>query len=120
MVCHIIDANGCTFILPITIAADPLPICFCSESMFRFRNVYNTATNTTTPAAGIVVLSRTASTMVPNGNTFTVTAAGDYVIRMKDGNGCIAISNTVTVNPIIISAKLDKNITCFFTSCCLH
>jgi hypothetical protein len=32
---------------------------------------------------------------------------------MKDGNGCIAIS-TVTVNPIItLSAKLDKNITCF-------
>ena len=115
---HIIDANGCTFILPITIATDPLPTVAASavNQCLGLGTYTITATNTTTPAAGIVtpITYSINNGTYQNGNTFTVTAAGDYVIRMKDGNGCIAISNTVTVNPIItLSAKLDKNITCF-------
>jgi hypothetical protein len=46
---------------------------------------------------------------------FTVTAAGDYIITIKDGNGCTASSNTVTVYPkVTISAVLNKDITCAF------
>ncbi|NRT14507.1 gliding motility-associated-like protein [Flavobacterium sp. 28A] len=111
------DANGCTFRVDVTIAFDPVPTVSASAtSQCLGSGTYTiTALNTTTPATGIVspITYSINNGTYQSGNTFTVTAAGDYIIRMKDGNGCIAISNTITVNPILtLSAKLDKNITC--------
>ncbi|MBE0392147.1 T9SS type B sorting domain-containing protein [Flavobacterium sp. PL002] len=111
------DANGCTFKVDVTIASDPVPTVSASAtSQCLGSGTYTiTALNTTTPVAGIVtpITYSINNGTYQSGNTFTVTAAGDYIIKMKDGNGCIATSNTITVNPILtLSAKLDKNITC--------
>ncbi|MDG2431867.1 T9SS type B sorting domain-containing protein [Flavobacterium sp.] len=115
---HIIDANNCTFRLPITIASDPTPTVTASAAgQCLGAGTYTiTANNTTTPVSGIVT---PITYSINNGasyqavNTFTVTTAGTYIILMKDGNGCIATSNTVTVNPrLTLSAVLDKDITC--------
>ncbi len=46
-------------------------------------------------------------------NTFTITSAGIYIIRVKDANGCTEDSNPVTVVPqLTLSAVLNKDITC--------
>ncbi|WP_348798281.1 T9SS type B sorting domain-containing protein [Flavobacterium adhaerens] len=113
---HIKDAKGCTFVLPITIASDPVPTVSASavNQCLGSGSYTITATNTT---VGAIVTPITYS--INNGaswqagNTFPVTTAGNYVIKMKDGNGCIATSNTVTVNPqLTLSAVLNKGITC--------
>ncbi|MGL2987974.1 T9SS type B sorting domain-containing protein [Flavobacterium sp. RSSA_27] len=113
---HVIDAKGCTFVLPITIATDPTPTVTATATgqCLGAGSFTITATNTT-PASGIVnpiTYSLNGGTF-QSGNTFTVTASGDYIVRIKDGNGCIVPAATITVVPqLTLNAVLNKDITC--------
>ncbi|MBB1194593.1 hypothetical protein DNC80_13060, partial [Flavobacterium sp. SOK18b] len=115
---HIIDANNCTFILPITIASDPIPtVTATGTGCLGTPGGYTiTAANTTTPAAGIITPIRYS---INNGasyqatNVFTVTTAGTYTVTMIDGNGCIATAPSIIVAPqLTLNAVLNKDITC--------
>lgn len=113
---HVIDAKGCTFILPITIATDPTPtVTATATGQCLGVGPFTITANNTTPAAGIVTpitYSLNGGTF-QSGNTFTVTASGDYIVRIKDGNGCIVPAATITVVPqLTLNAVLNKDITC--------
>lgn len=113
---HVIDAKGCTFVLPITIATDPTPtVTATAAGQCLGVGTFTITANNTTPAAGIVTpitYSLNGGTFQA-GDTFTVTASGDYIVRMKDGNGCIATAPKVTVVPqLTLNAVLNKDITC--------
>ncbi|WP_281324468.1 T9SS type B sorting domain-containing protein [Flavobacterium sp. IMCC34518] len=113
---HVIDSKGCTFILPITIATDPTPtVTATAAGQCLGVGTFTITGNNTTPAAGIVTpitYSLNGGTF-QSGNTFTVTASGDYIVRIKDGNGCIVPATAITVVPkLTLNAVLNKDITC--------
>jgi large repetitive protein len=111
------DSKGCTVKLDVVIAADPTPTVTASATgqCLGVGTFTITANNTTTPAAGIVTpitYSLNGGTF-QSGNTFTISASGDYNIRMRDGNGCIVPATTITVVPqLTLNAVLNKDITC--------
>ncbi|MFH7016147.1 T9SS type B sorting domain-containing protein [Flavobacterium sp. FlaQc-47] len=111
---HIIDANGCTFKLDITITKDVVPTVTASATGQCFG--VGTYTITATPGAGLVApvtYSIDNGASYQTGNTFVITTPGSYTVRIKDGNGCTADSNVVIVNnPLALTAVLDKDITC--------
>ncbi|MGL2992981.1 T9SS type B sorting domain-containing protein [Flavobacterium sp. TSSA_36] len=113
---HVIDAKGCTFILPITIATDPTPtVTATAAGQCLGVGTFTITANNTTPAAGIVtpITYSLNGGAFQSGNTFTVTASGDYIVRIKDGNGCIVPAATITVVPqLTLNAVLNKDITC--------
>ena len=111
---HVIDANGCTFKLDITITKDAVPTVTASATGQCFG--VGTYTITATPGAGLVAplsYSINNGASYQAGNTFVVTTPGSYTIKIKDGNGCTADSNVVLVNNVLtLNATLDKDITC--------
>ena len=111
------DSKGCTFILDVVIATDPTPTVTASAvgQCLGVGSYTITATNTTTPAAGIVtpITYSLNGGAFQSGNTFTVTASGSYTVRMRDGNACIATATALTVAPqLTLNAVLNKDITC--------
>ncbi|MDR7211318.1 T9SS type B sorting domain-containing protein [Flavobacterium piscis] len=111
---HIIDANGCTLKLDITIARDVVPSVTASATGQCFG--VGTYTITATPGAGLVApitYSIDNGASFQTGNTFVISAPGNYTVRVRDGNGCTANSNVVIVDNILgLTAVLDKDITC--------
>ncbi|MBF4506243.1 T9SS type B sorting domain-containing protein [Flavobacterium sp. JLP] len=110
---YVVDANGCQIKLDVAIAADATPSVTASAAGQCLGS--GTYTITATPGTGLVLpltYSLNGGSYQP-GNTFDVTVSGSYIVTIKDGNGCTAPSNAVTVyDKITISSKLDKNITC--------
>ncbi|MTD72570.1 SprB repeat-containing protein, partial [Flavobacterium sp. LC2016-13] len=111
---HIIDANGCTFKLDITIAKDVVPTVTASAAGQCFG--VGSYTITATPGTGLVAplsYSINNGASYQAGNTFVITTPGSYIVKIKDGNGCTADSNVVIVdNVLTLNAALDKDITC--------
>ncbi|PWB28348.1 T9SS type B sorting domain-containing protein [Flavobacterium sp. HTF] len=111
---HVIDANGCTFKLDITITKDAVPTVTASATGQCFG--VGTYTITATPGTGLVApltYSINNGASYQTGNTFPITTPGNYTIKIKDGNGCTADSNVVIVdNKLGLTAVLDKDITC--------
>ena len=111
---HVIDANGCTFKLDVTITRDAVPTVTASATGQCFG--VGTYTITATPGVGLVAplsYSINNGASYQAGNTFTITTPGTYTVRIKDGNGCTANSNVVIVDSMLgLTAVLDKNITC--------
>ncbi|WP_339919617.1 T9SS type B sorting domain-containing protein [uncultured Flavobacterium sp.] len=110
---HIIDANNCTFVLPITIAKDPLPTVTASATGQCLGSGSYTITASGLGGVGTLSYSINGGASYQAGNTFVVTTAGNYTITVKDGNGCTNTSNVITVNPqLTLTAVLNKDITC--------
>ncbi|WP_276379347.1 T9SS type B sorting domain-containing protein [Flavobacterium sp. H4147] len=111
---YVIDANGCTFKLDVTITRDPVPTVTASATGQCFG--VGSYTITATPGAGLVAplsYSINGGASYQAGNTFVITTPGSYTVRIKDGNGCTANSNVVIVNnALTLNAVLDKDITC--------
>jgi gliding motility-associated-like protein len=111
---HVIDANGCTFKLDVTITRDAVPTVTASATGQCFG--VGTYTITATPGVGLVAplsYSINNGASYQAGNTFTISTPGTYTVRIKDGNGCTANSNVVIVDSMLgLTAVLDKNITC--------
>ncbi len=113
---YVVDKNGnCGQTITVSITQDAAPTVTASA----VNQCLGTGTYTIT-AAGLHRWWNTVTYSLNGGgfvtsNTFTVTAAGDYSVTIKDGNGCTATSNTVTVYPkVTISAVLNKDVTCAF------
>jgi gliding motility-associated-like protein len=110
---HIIDANNCTFVLPITIAKDPTPTVTASATGQCLGSGTYTITAAGSGGVGTLTYSINGGASYQTSPIFTVTTAGNYTITVKDANGCTAASNVVTVNPqLTLSAVLNKDITC--------
>ncbi|MFV8357101.1 T9SS type B sorting domain-containing protein [Flavobacterium sp. XS1P32] len=113
---HVKDANGCTVTLTLILAKDPTPTVTASGSgCLGTPGGYTITANNTTPVAGIInpITYSLNGGAFQTGDAFTIAAAGDYTIRMRDGNGCIATAAVVTVNPqLTLTAVLNKDITC--------
>ncbi|MFV8333189.1 T9SS type B sorting domain-containing protein [Flavobacterium sp. GSP14] len=113
---YVRDANGCTDFVTVTVTTDPTPTVTASGSgCLGTPGGYTITANNTTPVAGIInpITYSLNGGAFQTGNTFIITAAGDYTIRMRDGNGCIATAAVVTVNPqLTLTAVLNKDITC--------
>ncbi|KRB54851.1 SprB repeat-containing protein [Flavobacterium sp. Root186] len=111
---YVIDANGCTTKVDITIAKDVVPTVTASAAGQCFG--VGSYTITATPGAGLVAplsYSINGGASYQAGNTFVVTTPGSYTVKIKDGNGCTADSNVVLVNnALTLNATLDKDITC--------
>ncbi|TYC14144.1 T9SS type B sorting domain-containing protein [Bizionia gelidisalsuginis] len=108
---YVKDANDCVVMTPITITSDPTP-----NVTLNIDNQCSVGGNyTITASASLGVAPYTYSidgTNFQSSATFTV-APGTYTVTVRDANGCIANSNTVTVYPqLTLSPNLDKEITC--------
>jgi gliding motility-associated-like protein len=111
---YVKDANGCIYKLDVTIATDPSPTVTADATGQCFG--VGSYTITATPGSGLVTpltYSINNGASYQPGNTFVVNTPGNYTITIKDGNGCTATSNTITVYPkLTLSAVLNKDITC--------
>ncbi|WP_316634817.1 T9SS type B sorting domain-containing protein [uncultured Flavobacterium sp.] len=109
---HIIDANGCTFKLDISIVKDTAPTVSASATGQCFGVGTYTITATGTGKAPLQYSINNGASYQA-GNTFAVSTPGTYTITVKDGNGCTATSNAVIVYPkLTLTATLDKDNTC--------
>ncbi|MES2575911.1 MAG: SprB repeat-containing protein, partial [Bacteroidota bacterium] len=107
------DAKGCTFKLDIVIVKDATPTVTATATGQCLGVGSYTITANGSGGTGTLTYSINAGGSYQAGNTFVVTTAGTYIIRVKDANGCTADSNTITVVPqLTLSAVLDKGITC--------
>ena len=110
---HIIDANGCKFVLPITIASDPVPTVTASATGQCLGSGPYTITATGMGGTGALTYSINAGASYQSGNTFVVTTLGNYTIRVRDANNCTNTSNVIAVAPqLTLNAVLNKDITC--------
>jgi gliding motility-associated-like protein len=115
---YVKDKNGCPAVMgTVSVSSDPAPTVTASAT----GQCLGTGTYTITATPGATVFGTPTYSLNGGGfvsaNTFTITTAGDYTITIKDGNGCTAKSNTVTVaTKLTLSAILDKDITCAFAA----
>ncbi|CAH0337479.1 hypothetical protein FVB9288_03242 [Flavobacterium sp. CECT 9288] len=110
---HIIDANNCTFILPITIATDPIPTVTATATGQCLGSGPYTITASGLGGVGTLSYSINGGASYQAGNTFTVTTSGNYTITVKDANNCTSTSNVIAVAPqLTLNAILNKDITC--------
>ncbi|MDO8336332.1 MAG: SprB repeat-containing protein, partial [Candidatus Saccharibacteria bacterium] len=112
---YVKDVNGCVTnntLSPTMVILDPLPTvtttplptdqCTSSGRSYSF-----TATGT-----GVAPLTYSIGGSFQASPTFTVTATGLYTIKVKDGNGCIAMTD-ITVYPVLTAtASLTKDLDC--------
>ncbi|WP_281322979.1 T9SS type B sorting domain-containing protein [Flavobacterium aestivum] len=108
------DANGCTVTLPLTLVKDSAPTAVTATATGQCLGVGSyTITATVTGGTGALLYSIDNGASWQSGNTFVVTAAGTYTIRVKDANGCTKDSNPITVaSQLTLTAVLNKGITC--------
>ena len=107
------DANGCTIKLDLTITKDPTPTVVASAIGQCLGAGSYTITATGSGGVGTLTYSINNGGSYQAGNTFVVTTAGFYIIRVKDANGCTADSTPIVVAPqLTLSAVLNKGITC--------
>ena len=115
---YVKDKNGCPANMgTVTVVSDPVPAVTAVGA--GCLGTGYTITATPVPAVGLI----TPLSYSLNGggfglsNTFTITTANNYTVTIKDGNGCTASSNVVTVaSKLTLSGILDKDITCAFTA----
>ncbi|PZX95411.1 hypothetical protein DOS84_02275 [Flavobacterium aquariorum] len=115
---YVKDKNGCPAPMgTVSVTSDPVP-AVTAVGAGCLGTAY-TITATPVPAVGLttpLTYSLNGGSFVAT-STFTITTAGDYTITIKDGNGCTAPSNKVTVAPkLTLSGILDKDITCAFAA----
>ncbi|MBC7847533.1 MAG: T9SS type B sorting domain-containing protein [Flavobacterium sp.] len=107
------DANGCTVKYDIIITTDPIPVVTALAIGQCLGVGSYTITATGSGGTGTLNYSINAGGSYQAGNTFVVTTAGSYTIRVKDANGCTADSAPVVVAPqLTLTAVLNKDITC--------
>ncbi|WP_281231321.1 T9SS type B sorting domain-containing protein [Flavobacterium gelatinilyticum] len=110
---YVVDANGCQIKLDVVIARDNAPTV-TATAVNQCLGVGSYTITATGVGKAPLTYSLNGTTSFDASNTFVVTAAGNYTVWVKDGNGCIASTTTpLTVNsPLTISSRLDKDITC--------
>ncbi|KFC60064.1 T9SS type B sorting domain-containing protein [Flavobacterium gilvum] len=107
------DAKGCTFKIDVVIDTDTAPTVIASAINQCLGVGSYTITATVTGGKAPLSYSINGGSSYQPTNTFVVTAAGDYTIKVKDANGCTWDSNVITVAPkLTLTAVLNKNITC--------
>ena len=110
---YVKDANNCITKLDVAIAKDVLPSVTATAAGQCLGAGSYTITATGSGGVGTLTYSINNGGSYQTGNTFVVTTAGIYIIRVKDANGCTADSAPVVVAPqLTMSAVLNKDITC--------
>jgi gliding motility-associated-like protein len=110
---YVKDANNCITKLDVAIAKDVLPSVTATAAGQCLGAGSYTITATGSGGVGTLTYSINNEGSYQAGNTFVVTTAGSYTIRVKDANGCTADSAPVIVAPqLTMSAVLNKDITC--------
>lgn len=111
---YIVDAKGCQIKRQFSIAADPVPAVTAAatgECLGDGTDYIITAT----VSGGVAPFrySINDGKSYQSNNTFIVTSAGDYKIKVLDNNNCPAESGVVTVHPkLTLSAVRNKDNTC--------
>lgn len=107
------DANGCTLKLDVTLTIDSTPTITASATGQCLGAGSYIITATGSGGVGTLTYSINNGGSYQVGNTFVVTTASSYIIRVKDANGCTADSAPVVVAPqLTLTAVLNKDITC--------
>ncbi|AUC81400.1 T9SS type B sorting domain-containing protein [Lacinutrix sp. Bg11-31] len=107
---YVMDSNNCIVMDTVTLTSDVLP----TVSATLDNQCTGTGNNftITANATGIATLMYSIDgTNFQTGNTFTVTP-GTYTVTVRDGNGCEATDTIIVNQQLILSAVLDKDITC--------
>lgn len=107
---YVLDANNCSKkILDVVVAKDGLPTIAMPAAQCFTGSPF---TITLVGSGGIGSLTYTVNGASIVGNTYTVTAAGTYVLGVKDANNCPATVSYIVDKPIKAGAALGKDITC--------
>lgn len=111
---YVKDKNGCPATMgTVSVISNPVPAVTALGAGCLGTSYSITATPV--PAAGLfgpLTYSLNGGGFVAT-TVFSITTAGDYTITIKDGNGCTATSNVVTVAPkLTLSSFLNKDVTC--------
>ncbi|WP_245905254.1 T9SS type B sorting domain-containing protein [Gelidibacter algens] len=114
---YVKDANGCIATTAVAIVSDALPTV--SAPTVSNQCTASSGFTFTAVGTGIAPLSYSINggASYQDNGTFTVNAAGNYTITIKDGNGCTATSTAATqvFAPITVSALLTQDLSCFPT-----
>lgn len=100
----VMDSNGCTTSIDVTIATDTLPNVDVPALAANQCNLTGDAyTFTVTNPTGIAPFEYSIGNGYQTSTTFTVSNAGDYSVTIKDANGCTFTNAT----PIAVYDALD-------------
>jgi large repetitive protein len=107
------DANGCTFKTEISVTKDSAPTV-TADITGQCLGVGDYTITATGSGTGTLEYSINNGGSFQPGNTFIVTASGNYSIMVRDANGCTATTATdVVVAPkLTLDPVFNKNITC--------
>ena len=100
------DANGCTASTNVLIITDPQPTVTNTTALnancLSDGNSYVvTVAGTGTAPLLYNIGNGFVSGTTPTGTTFIVTAPGNYIVTITDGNGCTAQTASITILPIL-------------------
>ena len=106
---YVMDANGCTDMLDVTIAADPVvtvsittPPDQCAAGSYTF----------TALGTGAGTLEYSIGSGFQTSGTFTVNAPGTYTVTVRDENGCTDTADVEIYEPLQLDTVFIEGLDC--------
>ncbi|MEJ2161742.1 MAG: SprB repeat-containing protein [Robiginitalea sp.] len=102
---YVLDANGCTTFITVTVDEDPLPTVTAPIYATDQCTSDGTSYTFTVAGTGVAPLSYSVGSGYQASNIFTVSAPGIYTVTVRDANGCLA-ADTITILPPLNASAL--------------
>ncbi|ALM08467.1 hypothetical protein SB49_12080 [Sediminicola sp. YIK13] len=109
----VMDTQGCTTMIDVVIAVDPLPTV--TAPAFATDQCTSTGTSysfTVAGSTGVGPLSYSIGSGFQSSGTFTVSAPGTYTITVRDGNGCTAMDTLVIYPALGATPTVTTQVSC--------
>ncbi|TXE11523.1 T9SS type B sorting domain-containing protein [Seonamhaeicola algicola] len=115
---HVLDANGCIFMIDVVVTTDPLPSATVPTFASNQCDPSGPYSFTVTSPTGIAPFeySLDGGLSYQTSSTFSVTSAGTYTVTVRDGNGCsvdlpttIEIYNGLDIAPSVTALPSCSN-----------
>ncbi|MEB8346266.1 T9SS type B sorting domain-containing protein [Flavobacteriaceae bacterium KMM 6898] len=106
------DAKGCTYMIDVTIAVDPLPTVSVPTYADDQCTSNGTSYTFTATGNGIAPLQYSVGNGFQSSATLTVSAPGTYTVSVRDANGCIATTPIVIMPPLGATPQVTSQPTC--------
>ncbi len=106
------DSRGCTFMIDLAIAEDPMPTVTAPAYATDQCTSNGTSYSFTVVGTGIAPLSYSIGAGFQSSPTITVSAPGTYTVTVRDANGCTATDTIDILPPLAVAPQVTAQPSC--------